>query len=59
MSRMVALFTFTSGQTVNGKLIVGTGNAGQMSVSAPTLAMDNGGTISVGHLEREALGALC
>jgi filamentous hemagglutinin family protein len=39
--------TSTSGGTVNGQLVVGTGNAGQINVSTPTLTMADNGAISV------------
>ncbi len=39
--------TSASGGTVNGQLFVGTGNAGQITVSTPTLTMGDGSTISV------------
>ena len=39
--------TSASGGTIDGQLFVGAGNAGQISVSAPTLTMGESGTISV------------
>ena len=50
--------TSTSGGTLAGRFFAGTGNAGQITVSTPTLAMANGGRISVATLGAGSAGSI-
>ena len=50
--------TSESGGTLAAKLFVGTGNAGQIAVSTPTLAMADGGRISVATLGAGSAGSI-
>jgi filamentous hemagglutinin family protein len=50
--------TSESGGTLAGQFFAGTGNAGQIAVSTPTLAMADGGRISVATLGAGSAGSI-